>query len=177
MKSFTPKSHPLLALIITIVTAICVVTILLLGATDNHSRTIRTSASYRELRNMNVTLEGSDSFAGVVRTYTCYLPDLPIWGEDLFIYFVHEYADVWLDDETHQIKFRIDEESGEQILKNFSSVPDLEIFIRGTYVEDGVIHIAVSADDGKGNLFFGTIFTIDGDNISSYEISNPDEPA
>ena len=99
MKSFTPKSHPLLALIITIVTAICVVTILLLGATDNHSRTIRTSASYRELRNMNVTLEGSDSFAGVVRTYTCYLPDLPIWGEDLFIYFVHEYADVWLDDE------------------------------------------------------------------------------
>ena len=85
-------------------------------------------------------------------------------------------CDVWLDDAAHQIKFRIDEESGEQILKDFSGVPDLEIFIRGTYVEDGVIHIAVSADDGKGNLFFGTIFTIDGDNISSYEISNPDEP-
>ena len=86
-------------------------------------------------------------------------------------------CDVWLDDETHQIKFRNDEGSGEQILKDFGGVPDLEIIIRGTYVEDGVIHIVVSADDGKGNLFFGTIFTIDGDNISSYEISSPDESA
>ena len=86
-------------------------------------------------------------------------------------------CDVWLDDAAHQMIFRNDEESGEQILKDFSGVPDLDIVFRGTYVEGGVIHIAVSADDGKGNLFFGMIFTIDGDNISSYEISNPDEPA
>lgn len=87
-------------------------------------------------------------------------------------------CDVWLDDAAHQMIFRNDEESGEQILKDFSGVPDLDIVFRGTYVENGVIHSAVSAhESGSEKLVSLTVFTIDGDNISSYEISNPDESA
>ena len=81
---------------------------------------------------------------------------------------------VWLDDAAHQMIFRNDEESGEQILKDFSGVPDLDIVFRGTYVENGVIHIAVSAHESESDKLVSlTVFTIDGDNVSSYEITAP----
>ena len=83
-------------------------------------------------------------------------------------------CDVWLDDAAHQMIFRNDEESGEQILKDFSGVPDLDIVFRGTYVENGVIHIAVSAHESESDKLVSlTVFTIDGDNVSSYEITAP----
>ena len=82
-------------------------------------------------------------------------------------------CDVWLDDAAHQLKFRNSEESGEQILKEFHN-PEWEIAIRGFYVENGVIHIAVSAHEYESQKLISlTVFTIDGDKISSYEITNP----
>lgn len=82
-------------------------------------------------------------------------------------------CDVWLDDAAHQLKFRNSEESGEQILKEFHN-PEWEIVIRGFYVENGVIHIAVSAHEYESQKLISlTVFTVDGDKISSYEITNP----
>ena len=87
-------------------------------------------------------------------------------------------CDVWLDDETHQMIFRNDEESGEQILKDFSGVPDLDIVFRGTYVENGVIHLIVAemltpASESQMPGEIDHVITIDGDNVSSYAITAP----
>ncbi len=82
-------------------------------------------------------------------------------------------CDVWMDDAAHQLKFRNSEESGEQILKEFHN-PEWEIAIRGFYVENGVIHIAVSAHESTSEKLVSlTVFTVDGSEVSSYEITAP----
>ena len=87
-------------------------------------------------------------------------------------------CDVWLDDAAHQMIFRNDEESGEQILKDFSGVPDLDIVFRGTYVENGVIHLIVAemltpASESQMPGEIDHVITIEGDNVSSYAITAP----
>ena len=78
-----------------------------------------------------------------------------------------------LDSDAQKIIFLNHETSGEQILKEFNN-PEWEIAIRGFYVENGVIHIAVSAHEYESQKLISlTVFTIDGDKISSYEITNP----
>ena len=78
-----------------------------------------------------------------------------------------------LDSDAKKIIFLNHETSGEQILKEFHN-PEWEIVIQGVYVENGVIHIAVSAHEYESEKLISlTVFTIDGDKISSYEITAP----
>ena len=78
-----------------------------------------------------------------------------------------------LDSDAKKIIFLNHETSGEQILKEFNN-PEWEIVIQGFYVENGVIHIAVSAHEYESEKLVSlTVFTIDGDKISSYEITAP----
>lgn len=78
-----------------------------------------------------------------------------------------------LDSDAQKIIFLNHETSGEQILKEFHN-PEWEIAIQGFYVENGVIHIAVSAHEYESEKLISlTVFTIDGDKISSYEITAP----
>ena len=78
-----------------------------------------------------------------------------------------------LDSDAQKIIFLNHETSGEQILKEFHN-PEWEIAIQGFYVENGVIHIAVSAHEYESEKLVSlTVFTIDGDKISSYEITAP----
>ena len=78
-----------------------------------------------------------------------------------------------LDSDAKKIIFLNHETSGEQILKEFNN-PEWEIAIRGFYVENGVIHIAVSAHEYESEKLVSlTVFTVDGDKVSSYEITAP----
>ena len=76
-----------------------ILTILLLGNFGHQSRILRSGPGYRELEGFTQTSRPLNQYAGVEHTYTVTLPYVTHWGDNLSIYLVHQYAEVWLDDE------------------------------------------------------------------------------
>ena len=81
-----------------IVTCLCLLAVIL-GSTPSRLDVLRTTPSYRELDSFSVEERSIDEYAGVETTYTTGLPEVNARGEELFIYLVHQYAEVWIDDE------------------------------------------------------------------------------